>query len=63
MIIELYKPWVKKCGSLKEAIRRGWYIEWTPEKIKAAFNFGNGTKKDFERYKKENIKYCLFLEG
>ena len=62
MFIELYKPWVKKCGSIKEAIRRGWYIEWTPEKIEAAFNNGNGTKKHFKEYQENNKKLCLFIE-
>lgn len=62
MIIELYKPWVKKCGSIKEAMHRGWYITWTPEKIKAAFNNGAGSKKDLKNYMKNNKKLCYFLE-
>lgn len=62
MFIEIYKPWIKKHGTVEETIRKGWYIEWTPERIKGAFNFGNGTKKDFKRYRTENKKLCLFLE-
>lgn len=62
MIIEIYKPWIKKYGSVKEAIRRGWFIDWPPEKIRYTFNNGSGTKKDFEQYKKDNKNICLFME-
>lgn len=62
MTIELYKPWVKKCGSVKEAMRRGWYIVWTDEKIKNAFNNGNETLKDFAIYKDNNKNLCYFVE-
>lgn len=62
MIIEIYKPWIKKHGTAKEAIRRGWYIEWTPEKIRGAFNNGNGNEKDFKQYKENNKSLCLFME-
>lgn len=62
MIIEIYKPWIKKYGSANEAIKRGFYIEWTDEKIKNTFNFGNGTQKDFRQYKEANKKYSVFME-
>ena len=62
MIIEIYKPWIKIDGSVEETMRKGFYIEWTPERIKSAFNFGNGTEKDLKRYMNDNKNNCLFLE-
>ena len=62
MIIEFYKPWLKECGSVKEAMRRGWFITWTPERIKGAFNNGNGTKKDLKKYMDNNKALCYFME-
>ena len=62
MIIEIYKPLLKKCGSVKEAMLQGYYIEWTPERIKGAFNFGNGTKKDLKNYMDNNKELCYFME-
>ena len=41
---------------------QGDYLEWTPERIKRAFNFGNGTEKDLERYIRLNKQFALFKE-
>lgn len=41
----------------------GDFLAWTPEKIKAAFNFNNGTIKDLKRYMRDNKCYCLFLDS
>ena len=35
---------------------------WTSEKIKKAFNFSNGTEKDFKRYIANNRQFCIFIE-
>lgn len=62
MIIEICNDEIRKQG-LKNAIADGWFTIWTPERIKHAFNYGNGTMKDFERYKKDNSpRYCLIKE-
>lgn len=60
MIIEIYKPWIKKHGSVDACIKKGWFTTWTPKRIKEAFNFGQGTEKDFERYQKDNAQYCIY---
>ena len=39
----------------------GWFLCWTPERIKSAFNSGNGTIKDLKRYQKNNTQYCTFI--
>ena len=62
MIIEIYKPYIKLDGSIEKVIENGFFIEWTPERIKNAFNFGNGTEKDFKIYIQNNKNLCLFLE-
>lgn len=36
------------------------YNYWTMERVRDAFNFGHGTVKDFERYMKDNKRYCRF---
>ena len=37
-------------------------VLWTDEKIKASFNNGNGTLKDFKNYINNNKKYAYFVE-
>lgn len=62
MIIEVCNDEINKQG-LKKAIADGWFTIWTPERIKNAFNFGNGTMKDFDRYRKDNSpRYCKIIE-
>lgn len=34
-------------NSIKDAIKDGGYSVWCNEKIKLAFSFGNGNRKDF----------------
>ena len=60
MIYEVYKKWAEKYGCIDGAIKKGFCIIWDSERIKKAFNNGNG-KKDFNRYKKDNSKYCYFI--
>ena len=61
MIYEVYKKWAEKYGCIDGAIKKGFCIIWDSERIKKAFNHGNGTEKDFNRYKKDNSKYCHFI--
>ncbi len=61
MIYEVCKKHAEKFGSIDGAIKKGFCILWDAERIKKSFNFGNGTKKDFNRYKKDNSKYCYFV--
>ena len=52
-----------KGNSKAQAIREGNYNIWTPERIKSAFSFGNGTLKDFNRYRADNApRYCKIEE-
>lgn len=62
LVYEISKNAVKLCGSLEKAIAAGAYNIWTPERIKLAFNFGNGTEKDFLRYMHDNRQFCYFLK-
>ena len=62
MIREIYKPHIKQDGSLEKVIENGCFIDWTPERIKSSFNFGNGTEKDLKKHMENNNCFCLFLE-
>lgn len=46
----------------QKAIDDGYFLEWTNERIKNAFNFGSGTEKDLKRYMKDNKQFCVFVE-
>lgn len=60
---DYFIEYFKECKSKQDAIKKGFYNIWTPERIKSAFNFGNGTIKDFYRYRKDNApKYCKIEE-
>ena len=41
--------------------RSGDFTVWDDERIKNAFNFGNGTIKHFEAYMSNNKRYCTFI--
>ena len=62
MIIEISRKKAQELKSIEKAIKNQWFTVWTPERIKAAFNFGNGTQKDFELYMKNNKAYCIFKD-
>lgn len=51
-----------KQGKLENAIKQGLYAERNEKFIKNAFNFGNGTIKDFNRYVEDNKKYAEFIQ-
>lgn len=38
------------------------YFEWTSDRVKKCFAFGNGTEKDLREYMRNNTKYCIFEE-
>ena len=46
MIIEIDKGYLNEFynGDIIKAYQQGDYLEWTPERIKRSFNFGNGTE-------------------
>lgn len=64
MILEIDKSYVEKFynGDLKKCIIEKDGMLWTDERIKGAFNFGKGTKKDLKEYMKDNQKYAYFVE-
>ena len=64
MILEIGKSYINRFynGSLNEAVKNKGGVLWTDEKIKVAFNCGNGTKKDLKNYINNNKKYCYFVE-
>lgn len=55
---------VDKGGHMKieGSIKAGNYSYWDSAKIKAAFNFGQGTMADFKRYIENNMKYLWMIE-
>lgn len=64
MILEIGKSFVNNVysGDLKAAISDEAGILWTDEKIKAAFNNGNGSIKDLKNHINNNKKYAFFVE-
>lgn len=63
-VFEIDKADYKKCGgNLQKIISEGLYIERNSEFVKNAFNFGNGTEKDFARYIKDNRIFCKFYDA
>lgn len=64
MILEIDRAELREYykGNIKRAIAEKGGLLWTPERIKHAFNFGNGTEKDLKRYMKDNNIYCIFVE-
>ena len=42
------------------SLKNGDFNIWDDERIKKAFNFGNGTRQDFFEYMKNNKKYVRF---
>ena len=63
MILEIDKSYVRDFynGNLKECINQRDGIDWSRDRIQAAFNAGNGTEKDFKRYMKENNSHAYFV--
>ena len=61
MFIEIYRDTARKYG-IEKAIKAGLFTVWTEKRIKGAFNYGRGTKKDFNRFMKDNYCFCIFLD-
>lgn len=64
MFLEIGKSYINKFynGNINAAIKEKDGILWTAEKIKAAFNDGNGTIKDLKKHIENNKKYAYFVE-
>lgn len=60
--IEVSRKKVRELGGVKDAVRQGWFTTWDERRIKGAFNFGNGTIADFNRFMKQNKPYALFIK-
>lgn len=63
MMLEISKSYLRQeyAGNLKKCISEMDGILWNKERIKGAFNFGNGTEKDFHEYMRNNKQYCIFV--
>ncbi len=63
MILEIGKTYIQRYynGNLKAAIKAKDGILWTDERIKAAFNFGNGSASDLKRYINNNRQFAYFV--
>ncbi len=61
--IEISRAKASELKSVKKAYEQGFFTVWDSERIKNAFNFGNGTLKAFENYMQNNKAYCVFLEA
>ena len=64
MIIEYDKALLRNeyNGNIDKMTADGMFLEWTPERIKGAFNFGNGTEKHLKEYMNNNKQYCIFID-
>ena len=60
--IEVYRRHIKELGSFEKAVQEGYYTKWDKEKIKEAFNSGNGTINHFKNYVANNKGICIFKE-
>lgn len=47
----------------RDAIAAGLYIVRDDEFIKKAFNFGNGSRKDMNRYMQDNARFCVWIDA
>ena len=64
MIIEIDRKWLREVykGNLKNLIKAGDYLDWTPDRIKKAFAFGRGTTADLQKYISNNRQYAIFYD-
>lgn len=52
-------------GTKKTALanyKKGFWNIWDNERIRSAFNFGNGTMQDLIEYAKRNKAYCCIYD-
>lgn len=64
MILEIGRKYLRDFynNNLAQAVKEKDGVMWDNETIKKAFKFGTGTRKDFEKYRKNNAKHCIFVE-
>jgi len=64
MILEIGKSYVERFynGNLNAAVKAEDGTLWTDERIKAAFNFGNGRKSDLKKYMENNRSLAYFVK-
>lgn len=65
VVYEVYRRNADQCGGVAAAIRAGLFVPWDDERIKQAFNNGNGTRADFNKYQQANRALCVYfiMEG
>lgn len=63
MFLEIGKSYVKRFynGDVSAAVKERDGILWTDERIKAAFNNGNGTKSDLKNHIQNNKAFAYFV--
>ena len=61
MVIEVYRKNINQFGTVEKAIAEGYFIDWTVDRIREAFNNGNGTERDLKRYMDNNSHLCRFI--
>lgn len=62
-LYEIDRSDIRKRGNYKAAISAGDYILRDDDFIRNAFNFGNGTKKDMNRYMRDNSVFCVWIDA
>lgn len=62
-LYEIDKTDIRKHGNAKKAIVAGDYVLRDDDFIHSAFNFGNGTKKDMNRYMHDNAVFCVWIDA
>lgn len=64
MILEIGRKYLRDFynNNLAKAVKEKDGVKWDDEKIKKAFNFGNGTRKHFEEYRRNNAQFCIYVE-
>lgn len=45
-----------------DMVKAGDGLIWDADRIRHAFNFGNGTEKDLHRYMTDNKRFCAFYD-
>ena len=63
LVYEIPKRAVKNLGSVEKAIKNGYFVSWDDNRIKNAFNDGNGTINDFRRYVINNKQFCHYIDA
>ena len=49
-------------GNYRKIIDEGLYLLRDDKFVKHAFNFGHGTMKDFEEYRRNNDRFCVWVD-